>query len=323
MKTRSPRKSPADRPAAAVGRPLSRRSWTRNTLGRQLREDTLASAILWGPPGCGKTTLARLVQHHTKRPFTGLSAVLSGLKEVREVMERARGRWRDALGATILFMDEIHRFNKAQQDAFLPYLEEGSVVLLGTTTENPSFHLTPALLSRCRVVTLRRSARRTLSVLRRGSGRDRWPGGGDPGRVRRWPAPPRAMPFASTLEALVLQYPENKRWRPQSPAWLQSGRSLRLGGEGTTTRRALTKPSGTATRTPRSTGSSDAGGEKPSPAGWCAASKTSNADPQPALALDAKALWIFGDARGSWPWPKRWFTRRGTQINRATSPPRL
>jgi putative ATPase len=124
-------------------------------IGRQLKADTLASTLLWGPPGSGKTTFAKLVKSHTGRPFVGLSAVMATLKEVREAMERARSGWRSDGVPTILFMDEIHRFNKAQQDAFLPYLEEGSVILIGTTTENPSFHLTPALLSRCRVAVFK------------------------------------------------------------------------------------------------------------------------------------------------------------------------
>ena len=124
-------------------------------VGRELAADTLTSTLLWGPPGSGKTTFARLVQTNTGRPFVGLSAVLSTLKDVREVMERGRAGWRADGVPTVLFIDEIHRFNKAQQDAFLPYLEEGSVIMLGTTTENPSFHLTPALLSRCRVAVFR------------------------------------------------------------------------------------------------------------------------------------------------------------------------
>jgi len=200
-------------------------------LGRQLRDDALCPTILWGPPGSGKTTLARLVQHHTRRPYTALSAVLATLKEVREVMERARGRWRNDSSSTILFIDEIHRFNKAQQDAFLPYVEEGSVILLGTTTENPSFHLTPALLSRCRVVILPPLGEpEILAILQRGMG--------DPALAARGRAVPEAVleelarlatgdaRFAlNALEALVLQYPEDKPLEPGPVrAWLSGGR---------------------------------------------------------------------------------------------------
>jgi len=122
--------------------------------GAQVRSDSLQSSILWGPAGSGKTTIARIFSKMTKHPFTSLSAVLSSIKEVKETMEKAKALWLDEGTSSILFIDEIHRYNKAQQDAFLPYLEEGSVVLLGTTTENPSFHLTPALLSRCQVVVI-------------------------------------------------------------------------------------------------------------------------------------------------------------------------
>jgi putative ATPase len=122
--------------------------------GAQIRSDSLQSSILWGPAGSGKTTIARIFSKLTKHPFTSISAVLSSIKEVKENMEKAKSLWVDEGLSSILFIDEIHRYNKAQQDAFLPYLEEGSVVLLGTTTENPSFHLTPALLSRCQVVVI-------------------------------------------------------------------------------------------------------------------------------------------------------------------------
>lgn len=122
-------------------------------LFRQLREGRSRppSMILWGPPGCGKTTIAKLIGSTFQCSFVELSAVLSGVKDVREVVEQAERRG----GLTILFVDEIHRFNKAQQDAFLPHVERGSIVFIGATTENPSFYLTGALLSRVKVVTLK------------------------------------------------------------------------------------------------------------------------------------------------------------------------
>ena len=122
-------------------------------LRTQLERDELSSVIFWGPPGSGKTTLARIIANRTKSDFVNFSAVLSGIKEIKEVMAEA-ARTRRLGRRTILFVDEIHRFNKAQQDAFLPYVEKGDVVLIGATTENPSFEVISALLSRTRVYRL-------------------------------------------------------------------------------------------------------------------------------------------------------------------------
>ncbi len=123
-------------------------------LRRAIADDRLPSVVLWGPPGCGKTTLARILAEATRAHFVPFSAVTSGIKEVKLVMADA-SRLRRAQGRrTLVFVDEIHRFNKAQQDAFLPYVESGDIVLIGATTENPSFELNAALLSRCRVLVL-------------------------------------------------------------------------------------------------------------------------------------------------------------------------
>ena len=124
-------------------------------LRRAIEDDKLTSLILWGPPGSGKTTLARLVARHSKAEFVAFSAVTSGVKEVRATIAAATGRLKHERRKTILFVDEIHRFNKAQQDAFLPHVEAGTIVLIGATTENPSFEVIGALLSRCRVVVLK------------------------------------------------------------------------------------------------------------------------------------------------------------------------
>ncbi|MPZ11320.1 MAG: AAA family ATPase [Kiloniellaceae bacterium] len=133
-------------------------------MGRMVRSGRLASLILWGPPGCGKTTIARLLAAETDLEFEPLSAVFSGVADLRKVFERARQR-RLAGRGTLLFVDEIHRFNRAQQDGFLPYVEDGTVILVGATTENPSFELNPALLSRCQVMVLRRLEEAALREL--------------------------------------------------------------------------------------------------------------------------------------------------------------
>ena len=124
-------------------------------LKRAIAEDRLFSLIFWGPPGSGKTTLARILARETKSHFISFSAVLSGVKEIRAVVEEASGQWRLNGRRTILFVDEIHRFNKAQQDAFLPHVENGLITLIGATTENPSFEVISPLLSRMKVLTLK------------------------------------------------------------------------------------------------------------------------------------------------------------------------
>jgi putative ATPase len=123
-------------------------------LRRGVETDALGSAILWGPPGCGKTTVAGILKHHSKLPFRTLSAVGSGLPELRGVLDEAAKRVRAGFGPLRLFIDEIHRYNKAQQDALLPSVESGNIRLLGATTENPSYALNPALVSRCQVFRL-------------------------------------------------------------------------------------------------------------------------------------------------------------------------
>jgi putative ATPase len=137
-------------------------------IGRMVANRQLASMILWGPPGCGKTTIARLLAQGTDLVFEPLSAVFSGVADLRKVFDAARKR-REIGRGTLLFVDEIHRFNRAQQDAFLPVVEDGTVILVGATTENPSFELIGALLSRAQVFVLRRLGDDDLeTLLRRG-----------------------------------------------------------------------------------------------------------------------------------------------------------
>lgn len=128
-------------------------------LRRLMEKDQVSSMIFWGPPGVGKTTLARIMAHTTRANFMDFSAVTSGIKEIKEVMGKAEENRKMGL-RTLLFVDEIHRFNKAQQDAFLPYVEKGSIILIGATTENPSFEINGALLSRCKVFVLKALGRR-------------------------------------------------------------------------------------------------------------------------------------------------------------------
>ena len=158
------REAARSRPLAERMRPQSLDAFVGQThlvgpegiIRQAIEADRLFSMILWGPPGCGKTTLARIVARATQAHFIHFSAVLSGVKDIRQTIEEARRQRSLRRKKTLLFVDEIHRFNKAQQDAFLHHVESGLLTLIGATTENPSFEVIPPLLSRCRVVTLER-----------------------------------------------------------------------------------------------------------------------------------------------------------------------
>ena len=162
----------ANQPLAARLRPQTLEEFVgqRHLLGpgkvlrRLIESDNISSMIFWGPPGVGKTTLARIIAHRTKAEFIDFSAVTSGIREIREVMQQAEANRRFG-GRTIVFVDEIHRFNKAQQDAFLPFVEKGSILLIGATTENPSFEINGALLSRCKVFVLQALGEDDLAAL--------------------------------------------------------------------------------------------------------------------------------------------------------------
>ena len=179
MAERAPRNAPSGLFETLAPRPLADRLRPRvmdeivgqdhllapeGPIGRMLAARRLVSMVLWGPPGCGKTTLARLLADATDLEFVSLSAVFSGVADLRRVFDAAAARRASGRG-TLLFVDEIHRFNRAQQDAFLPHVEDGTVTLVGATTENPSFELNPALMSRCQVFVLRRLDDAALDLL--------------------------------------------------------------------------------------------------------------------------------------------------------------
>ncbi|MBW2003398.1 MAG: replication-associated recombination protein A [Deltaproteobacteria bacterium] len=148
-------------------------------LRRSLETGNLYSIIFWGPPGSGKTTIARLIAQYSNFPFQSFSAVLSGVKELREVIDSAKKTFRYELKPTLLFVDEIHRFNKAQQDAFLPHVENGLIILIGATTQNPSFEIIPPLLSRTRVITLKPLGFKEMSIILNRALKDKKRGLGD------------------------------------------------------------------------------------------------------------------------------------------------
>jgi putative ATPase len=160
-------------------------------LRRSLETGNLFSILFWGPPGSGKTTIARLIAQYSNFPFQSFSAVLAGVKELREIISSAKKTFKYELKPTILFVDEIHRFNKAQQDAFLPHVESGSIILIGATTQNPSFEIISPLLSRTRVMTLQPIGYKDMAIILNRALQDKKRGLGD---------------FNITIEKNALQY---------------------------------------------------------------------------------------------------------------------
>jgi putative ATPase len=189
-------------------------------LRTQIERDDLSSMLLWGPPGCGKTTLARIIARLTRSDFVAFSAVLSGIKEIKEMMAEAE-RSRRAGRHTIIFVDEVHRFNKAQQDAFLPHVEAGNIILIGATTENPSFEVIAPLLSRTRVYVLEPLSNEQLLLLLRRALEDPERGLGKEKIVAPEDVIERIAGFANgdaraaynTLEALVRSAPQDAEGR--------------------------------------------------------------------------------------------------------------
>ncbi|MBW1650638.1 MAG: replication-associated recombination protein A [Deltaproteobacteria bacterium] len=186
---------------------------------RALEKDTLFSMILWGPPGCGKTSLAKIIASKTSSAFFEFSAVLSGVKQIREVIEKAEKNINAGNKRSVLFVDEIHRFNKAQQDAFLPHVESGLITLIGATTQNPSFEIIPPLLSRCRVITLNPLSADSLKNILKKALYDSTTGFGEKNiefekKALRYIAnisEGDARFALNTLEAAVLNYAEEKK----------------------------------------------------------------------------------------------------------------
>ena len=195
-------------------------------LGDLIRRGDVGSCIFWGPPGSGKTTLAKIIANYTDRHFEPFSAVTEGVGRVREIIKEAEERLKYQGQGTILFCDEIHRFNKAQQDAFLPWVENGIITLIGATTENPSFELTSALLSRCRVFVLEPlNDEHIRTVLERALEQSRGGGTGDEGRVLSEDAMDLLVTHAqgdarralNTLEAVLKHINATPVPRPASP----------------------------------------------------------------------------------------------------------